>query len=137
MFTPFLGPKSGLNFLETYLSCVSGALISSAIFYFASEYFMKRAHKSKVQKYKEALKNGLNPIPKKNFTRTNKLIVRLKNSVGRVWFTLFAPLFLSIPLGSIVCAKFYRRNVLTFPIIVTGIFVNGAIITILAFWIAS
>lgn len=137
MFTPFLGPKSGLNFLETYLSCVSGALLSSALFYFASEYFMKRAHKSKVKKYKESLKNGVNPRVKKNFTRTNKFIVKLKNSVGRIWFTLFAPLFLSIPLGSIVCAKFYRRNPFTYPLIVVGIFVNGAIITILAFWIAS
>lgn len=135
LFTPFLGPDLGLTFFETYFSCVAGALFSSVIFYFASEFFMIRAHKKRVLIREEAIRNGIELPYKKKFTRMNKFVVRMKMRFGIFGIAMYAPLFLSIPLGSIVTAKFYGKEKKTFFIIMLGIFVNGFITTGLAFLI--
>lgn len=135
LFAPFAGPDLGLTFFETYFSCVSGAFFSATIFYFMSEFFLKRAAKKREQLRLDAIKNGIE-LPRKNiFTRTNKFIVKMKMRFGIYGISMFAPLFLSIPLGSIVTAKFYGKEKKTFFIIVLGIFVNGLITTGLAFLI--
>lgn len=137
LFTPFGGPASGLNFWECYFSCVAGAIFSAAVFYFASEYFMKRAHASKVKKREEALANGIELPKKKIFTKTNKTVVRMKHRLGIIGVSFYAPLFLSVPIGTIITAKFFGKEKKTFPLIVLGMFVNGLITTGIAYLIAS
>lgn len=133
MFAPFAGPKMKLNFVETYLSCVAGAIVAALIFYFLSEYFMIRARKKRLAALHKSITNGTPLKMKKSFTRFNKLIVKLKRRFGIYGVAFYAPLFLSVPLGSIVTAKFYGKDKRTFPLIILGIFVNGAITTGLAY----
>lgn len=133
MFAPFIGPRSGISFIETYLVCCIGALVSAAIFYYLSEFFMIRAHKKRRAKIEAALKSGVPLKPKKNFTFANKLVVKTKHIFGIYGISMYAPFFFSIPLGSIIAAKFYGKLKKTFPLIVLGIFVNGLITTSLAY----
>jgi hypothetical protein len=77
----------------------------------------------------KSIESGTPIEPKRKFTRMNKLIVRMKKSIGIIGISFWAPLFLSIPGGSIIAAKFYGKNPMTFPLIVVGIFFNGLIIT--------
>ena len=129
MFAPFGGQVAKLNFIETYISCCAGAIVSAAIFYFSANYFMKKAAERNEKNRRDLLEKGL-PIPiKKRFTRINKGIVKMKRSVGIIGIAFWAPFFLSIPLGSIITAKFYRHNKNTFLLIMVGIFLNGLITT--------
>lgn len=137
LFTPFGGPAARLTFFETYFSCVAGALLSATIFYFASEFFMMRAHKKRILIREEAIRNGIELPYKKKFTKMNKFIVRMKIRFGIFGIAMYAPLFLSVPIGSIVTAKFYGKEKKTFPIIVLGLFVNGLITTGLAYFAGS
>jgi hypothetical protein len=137
LFTPFGGPAAKLTFLETYLVCVSGAIFSAFIFYFASEYFLKRTHLKKVREEQKALEKGIVLKHKKKFTRANKFIVRLKRRFGIFGISLYAPLFLSVPIGTMITAKFYGKEKKTFFIIMAGMFINGAITTGLAYGGAS
>ncbi len=137
MFAPMGGPAADLAFFETYLVCLSGALFSTTIFFFMSEYFLLRAHKKKIAKYKQALDKGVEPKLKKNFTKVNKAIVRLKMKVGVYGIALFAPLFLSVPVGTIITAKFFGKEKKTFPLIVIGLAMNGLIITSLTYFAGS
>lgn len=125
LFAPFGGILAQLTFFETYFSCVAGALFSATLFYFSSEYFMKRARDKKRQQ----LLNGQVKNEKKKFTRTNKGIVKLKSRFGKYGIAFFAPLILSIPLGTIITAKFYGRENGTYLLIILGIVVNGLITT--------
>jgi len=129
MFAPLGGPALNLDFFETYLSCISGAAFSSSIFFFSANYFLKRARRRNKQKRERRLAMGLPPKMKKKFTRVNKFIVRTKRSIGIIGITFWAPLFLSIPLGSIIAAKFYGKNKNAFLLIILGICINGIIIT--------
>ncbi|MBI2259769.1 MAG: hypothetical protein HYU67_12845 [Flavobacteriia bacterium] len=129
LFTPFAGPAAGLNFWETYFSCVLGGLFSAFFFFYFSSFFMKRYQEKKRNKIEQALKEGKTLIPKKTFTKTNKLIVRLKRKFGIVGISFYAPLFLSVPIGSIITAKFFRHDKRTFPLVILGMFKNGLITT--------
>ena len=129
LFTPFGGKIAGLTFIETYVSCCSGAILSAAIFYFSANYFIKKAIEKNAKIRQDFLDKGL-PIPvKKRFTRMNKGVIKMKRSIGIIGIAFWAPFFLSIPLGSIITAKFYRHNKNTFLLIMAGIFLNGLITT--------
>lgn len=128
MFAPIGGASIGFSFLETYLSCTLGALTAASFSYILSEYFLNRAQKKREAENRKALQSG-NNRKKKDFTFNNKLIVKIKKTFGIYGVCLWAPLFLSIPLGTIVAAKFYRKKKKCFPLIVMGIFLNGFITT--------
>ena len=134
MFAPFGGPGLGLTFIETYLSSISGAIFAAFIFYFSSEFFLKRAHVKRKQKIQQALEAGIELKKKKSFTFFNKLIVRLKRRFGIYGISLFAPFVMSVPVGSIVTAKFYGKDNRTFPLVIVGICLTGSITTSLAYF---
>lgn len=133
MFTPFSGPALGLSFVETYFTCVAGGIFSAAIFYFSAEFFMHRAHARRVRKNAYLKSQGLPIKQKRKFTPMNKFIVRIKRSLGIIGVSLWAPFFLSVPIGSIVAAKFYGHQKKTFPLIITGMFLNASATTGLAY----
>lgn len=134
LFAPFGGPLAKLTFVETYLSCISGAIFCAIIFYFSAEFFMIRAHKKRKLLIQQAKEKGIELKHKKAFTKTNKAIVRMKR-LGIVGICFYAPFFLSVPIGSIISAKFFGKDKRTFPLIVIGIGVNGLITTGLAYFI--
>ena len=94
---------------------------------------MEKAKLKRIKKIKDLAIKGITPKPKKNFTRMNKFIVKIKRSVGQVGVCFWAPFFLSIPIGSIISAKFYGHSKKTYPLIVLGIFINGSITTGIAY----
>jgi FtsH-binding integral membrane protein len=70
------------------------------------------------------------------FTKLNKFMVKTKMSKSGFWIICtLAPLIVSIPLGTIIVAKFYREKALTYPVAVISLIVwafvlaylNGAI----------
>lgn len=135
MFTPLGGPDMGLSFFETYFSCVAGGIVGSAVFYFSGGYFIRRAIEKREKLIADNLAKGIETPPKKRFTRMNKFIVKLKRSIGIVGISFWAPFFLSIPVGSIVTAKFYGDDKRTYPLIVIGMFINAFATTGIAYLI--
>lgn len=107
MFASIPGPSLKLNFIETYFSICTGAMVSSAFFFFSANYFMQRAQAKRLAKNKALILAGQPIQQKKSMTRMNKFIVRMKRSIGVIGISFWAPFFLSIPIGSIVAAKFY------------------------------
>lgn len=107
-----------VNFLDLYIPTTAGAIFSMGVFYFLSELLMKRAAKKRHLLAEQARLEGKTLPIKKKFTKLNKFMVRLKMKAGIYGITLLAPLFLSIPVGSIVCAKFYGHSKKTFPLMV-------------------
>ncbi|MCF8407374.1 MAG: hypothetical protein K9G36_00260 [Crocinitomicaceae bacterium] len=135
LFSPFAGIPQGLSFLATYLSAVSGATLSSLFFYFSAEFVMNQSKKSRLKKEAELLKNGKTISKKKIFTRGNKLTIRLRNSLGKFGICFIAPSLLSIPLGTIIVAKFYGKEKDTFLWVFIGILLSGLITTSLAYFV--
>jgi len=133
MFAPFYGLAFHLSFIETFICTFIGGLISALIFYWSAEFFMKRAARKRMEKINKAIEKGKPLIHKRKMSRVNKTIVKIKRSIGIWGIALFAPLFLSVPLGSIISAKFYGKDKRTFWIILLGLVLNGFTITSLAY----
>ena len=133
MFAPLGGPHLELTFFETYFACCGGAIFSAILFYFSAEYFLSRSRKKRHEAHQKAKLEGVTLKTKKNFTRMNKLIVRIKKSMGIIGTCFWVPFFLSIPLGSIVTAKFYGKRKKTFPLIIAGIFLNALVTTTISY----
>jgi len=115
---PFGGLPFGLSYLESFLAAFVGGSVSSCLFYFSANYFLKKTKK----------KEGA-----KTHTKTNKLIVKLKRNTGKIGVCFWAPFFLSIPVGSIITAKFYGKYKTTFLLILIGMAINASIMTTLAY----
>lgn len=137
LFSPFAGIPLGLDFISTYIAAISGASLSSLLFYFGSELIMAASRKSKIKKENEAIKNGILLKPKKIFTRGNKMTIKLKRSFGKIGLCFLAPSLLSIPLGTIIVAKFYGKEKDTFLWVFIGILLSGLITTSLAYFVFS
>ncbi len=104
------------HFYEIFVSVQSGCIVSMTLFYFSSSGLMKLAADGRRKKREQALRTGKPVKIKRKFTRFNKGIVWVKRKIGIYGVTLLAPLFLSIPIGSVVCAKFYGDKLYTFPL---------------------
>lgn len=99
-----------VTYWEVVFATYFGALFSFCVFYFSAGFFMERAKQKKLEK----IKNGTLKV-KKQFSKLNKFVVKLKLSpYGYIGLLIGGPMFMSIPVGSIVLAKFYRRIKLTF-----------------------
>lgn len=133
MFAPFTGAGLRLDFFSTWISTFSGGLVSALVFYFMSDYFMKRYQRKKIEKKLKLEAAGQVYVGKKNFTKINRTIIRLKLGIGQYGICFLAPLFLSVPIGSIICAKFYSHQKNTFSLIVLGLAINSFLLSILAF----
>ena len=106
------------TFLDIFLSVQIGCTVSMSVFYFSSSFMMKFAAQRRHKKEQAAIAAGKTLKPKKKFTRVNKGIVWIKRTIGIYGITFFAPLVMSIPIGSVVCAKFYGDKKITFPLMV-------------------
>lgn len=132
MFAPFGGAMK-LPFWETYFASVAGGTFSAFIFYYLSEIIIKYNHKRKIVKKIILEEQGL-PVPiKKKFTKTNRFVIRLKWKLGMYGICFWAPFLLSVPIGSMVVAKFYGKLKKTFPLIVLGMFINAMVMCLLAY----
>jgi hypothetical protein len=118
MFAPFSGIPFGLGFFEICVSSFLGGLLSSFVFYFAGNFLLKKMGKQK---------------KKKVHTRMNRFIVKLKQKLGKIGITFWAPFFLSIPIGSMVVAKFYGKEKGTFMFITLGMALNSLVMSMLAY----
>lgn len=91
------------SFLKTVVVCGSGGICGSIVFgYLSAEVLVLWAK----------LMSKINPKPKKKkrFTKTNRILVRVKKYFGITGIAFISPLFLSIPLGSFVAIEFFREK---------------------------
>ncbi len=124
LFAPALSLTiTGNTWLITYLVCISGAMTGATICYYFSAFIMNKNQERRARK----------GIIKKQFTRKNKLIIKTKNGIGLWGLAFLTASFISIPLGSIITAKFYRHDKKTIFIIYLAIAVVGAISTTITY----
>ena len=53
---------------------------------------------------------------KKVFTKRNRLLIRVKSSWGLIGLALISPSVISIPLGSLLAARYFRNDPRTLPV---------------------
>ena len=120
----------GLKTLETFITICLGGVVGTTVFYFLGNKLISISQKKRLKKINKLVSEGKSA--QKIMTKTNKLIVKTKHIFG-VWGLAFLTAsFISIPIGSIICAKFYRHKKSTVFIIYLFVIINSILLSLLA-----
>ncbi len=106
---------------------ISAGFTGVSFFYFLSDYFMERAHKKRMRR----IENGT-AKPKRKFTRVNKFLVKIKLRLGIIGIALITPTGISIPLGSVIMAKFFKHSKWAYPLLLFSVVFWALLIGLLA-----
>lgn len=120
-YTPLYAYLTGLDFLETFITMVSGGMVSFLVFYHLSYFVVvsTRYVKPIARKvtpnswldryYHRKSKRSQNQKPKRKFTKRNRMIIKLRR-IGMWAIILTTPVLLSIPAGAFLLRKYYERK---------------------------
>lgn len=114
-------PIASANFdftvFETILFTSLSGVFGVFIFTFLSDKFLLLwkyfYQNSIVEKYIDQLFKRLfnpNDNPKKKFTFSNKMIIRVKSKAGLIGLCIITPILLSIPLGTFLAYRFFPNH---------------------------
>lgn len=125
LFAPLISIGYGFNYFQTAGITAVGGILGILFFYFLSRWIIRQYYKycpvvfsyfsgEKVEQAKKIL--NCQDIPKKKFTRKNRLIINIRKKYGFLGIILLTPVLLSIPIGAFLAQKYYskRNNVLVY-----------------------
>jgi hypothetical protein len=116
----------GFGFLPTFLITTAGGCTGVIIFYHASGWLLDRARRRRIRRMAEG------HAPKRSFSRTNRTIVRVKRSQGLSGLAFLTPILISVPIGSVLAAKYFRNDKRTLPVLLISVVAWGIVLT--SFW---
>lgn len=122
----------GYSYWETVAITSAGGISSAVFFYVFSSRVMEHYRQRQLRKMNRLRAAG-KPIETRNFTFVNKLMVRIKHSVGMVGIAAITPTILSIPIGAVVSAKFFKHRKMMLPSLIISVVFWSMLIT----WIAG
>ena len=118
LFAPSTVYIAGYSFIETLAITMSGGLSGILVFFYFGELIKYLISKIKIRKK-----------TKKTFTKTSRQIVRIKEKYGLIGLVILTPSFLSIPLGSILAAKYFDHDKRTLPWLITSMIIWSFLLT--------
>ena len=122
LFAPAAVYAADYNFISTILITSLGGFVGVFIFYksgqFISEWWIRRFSPKK---------------NKKKFTRRNRAIIKIRARYGLYGLAFITPCIISIPIGSLLAAKYYRYDPLVLPLMFTSVLLWSLLLTSITF----
>jgi hypothetical protein len=113
--SPMMAYGFGFGFLETFLITSSGGCLGVLFFYRSSDWLMRRSRSRR----DKAVARGR--APARNFTRANRIIVKVKRRQGMRGLALLTPVIISIPIGTVIAAKYFHDDRRTLPMLMISV----------------
>lgn len=120
----------GYTYWETMAITCAGGMSGTTFFYVFSARVME-LHRVRTLKRIARKKAQGKQVSVRYFTFMNKLMVRVKNRVGIVGMAIITPTILSIPIGAVVSAKFFKHNPWMLPVLLLSVFLWALLLTTL------
>ena len=114
------------SFLETILISSSGGLAGFFAFYYFGELIKIIIFRFFPPREKP---------DKKKFTRKNRFIIAVKGKYGLIGLAILTPCLFSIPLGSLLAARFFDEDKRTIPYMSASILIWSLILTTFYYFI--
>jgi len=127
-FSGLVSYRMGNSFWETVLLTGASGCLGTVIFYLAGTRVIEWLRMRHLRRVARAEASG---VPHKRiFTRTNRLIVKIKRSYGIKGLAALAPPILSIPITSILAAKYFRHDRRTLPFLLSSVLVWSVVLSV-------
>lgn len=111
---------AGYSYWETILVSSAGGLSGFFVFYYFGELI-----KILFRKFFP----GKKETEKKKFTRRNRFIVGLKGKYGLTGLAILTPVVFSIPLGSLLAARYFDEEKSTIPVMTAFVVIWSFVLT--------
>lgn len=134
----------GLNKVETFVMMEIGGLLGFLFFYSFFSFILKelkliwpliyhitpRIFKIRFEQWLD--RRRYRRLTANRFTRSNKMIVRIRRKYGMLGIIVLTPVILSIPVGAFLGTKYFHHNYNFIPSMLLSIFLWG-IVSLLLF----
>ena len=113
LFAPFTAEFFHYGFWKSFLITTSGGATGIVVFTFVGDIIVAwwRHLMALIKSFFTNRKvEAIERAQKDKFTRTNKLIVRVKRRFGLAGLAFLTPCLLSIPIGTFVINRFFKRK---------------------------
>lgn len=133
LFAPFEAERYDFNFGQSFAITTIGGLVGILIFYYAGTniaIWWKHVKAIFLSIFIRRPASVIERKPSKNFTRTRRFVVRVKMKFGLTGIAVITPCIISIPIGTIIAAQFFRRRrpvllYLTISLVAWSLILNG------------
>jgi len=130
LFAAIVSYRFGHTYLETVLLTAAGATVGILVFYLGSARVLEWFRRRYMRKRASDIARGIKP--KRIFTRTNRMIVRMKQGYGVHGVAFILPPLLSVPLTSLLAAKYFRHDKRTLPLLLSSVVIWSFVLS--AIW---
>jgi hypothetical protein len=113
MFAPALSYELGYGFWKSMLFTTSGGIIGIFSFAFLGHLIRRYWRRFILLFWLPFTKKTYSELiqtPRKKFKNTTRWVIRIKNKFGIVGIAALTPLFLSIPVGTVVAMSLFRNR---------------------------
>lgn len=132
MWAPGASLVSGFSFGQTILITSLGGMTGITLFYFFGRWAVE-----KMERVKRRSRTSVPELKRRVFTMKSRRIVKFKWSFGLIGLVIVTPTLLSIPIGCVIAAKFYRHNRFTYPLLLLSALIWSVGLTVVVFYIKS
>ena len=133
-FSPMLAHELGYSFWETLLVTSVGGCLGTLLFYRLSGWFMHRARLRRIHR-EIAVMHGRPRERRRIFTRTNRFIVKVKRGHGMRGLAVITPPLISIPIGSVIAAKYFHHDRRTLPTLLSSVVLWSFVLSAAWTWV--
>lgn len=122
LFAAAPGAGLAVPFFETVAVTSFGAILSAMLFFYIGSFIFQWLQQ----------KNRLKPrrFSSRRVSR-NRKILKIKSSIGFVGFCYLASVLFPVPLGAVVCSRFYRHRQWALPLMAVGIVINAHLLALI------
>lgn len=128
LFAPFEAERYGFNFRDSFFITTSGGIIGILAFTFIGDaiaYFWRKV--KNIFRKKEAKDK-----PAKKFKWSTRFIIKTKMRFGLVGVALITPSIISIPVGTFLLHRFYKKKGRNILVLVLSVLIWGVTLNLLA-----
>ena len=125
LFSPGVVVARGFNWFETVLITTLGGWLGVFVFFYFGKILtelwlrFRRKRATRIRK------------KRKTFSWRNKFIIKVKSKFGILGLAFITPVVLSIPIGSMLAARFFSDNKMTLPVLMTLVLFWSLVLTTL------
>jgi hypothetical protein len=122
LFAAAPGARLEAPFFETVAVTAFGAILSAAVFFYAGSSIFEKLLQKNRRKPKE--------VNTRKISR-NRRIIKLKARIGFVGFCCLSSVLFPVPIGAVICSRFYRHHRWALPTMAFGIVVNAHLLALI------
>ena len=127
LITGLFSFSMGFSYTETLVFTAIGGCLGATTFYLLGTRVLEWFRQRYIRKREARRAKGLEL--KRIFTRTNRTIVKIKHRYGVIGLVSISPPILSVPITSLLAAKYFRHERRTLPVLLGSIIIWSVVLT--------